>query len=255
MLRTTKNMKEKYESIQNYIFALIPEKWEEIYLYASVYKEEKESQSGELFFYYLPKGILKRKFINVYEVPKRFNINEDQYLKIVEELYTCIKSLRQDFINTEQDIWTSLTISIANNRFKVEFKYDGLPRTEKEIFERNVIWRYNYLSIGGNSKIERKILDSYFSIIQPSNRNVYETGLYIKTDNNNIGFDKDDTVAREFVMYEKDELLSKAYSIKSKIFSNAIYAKDKEKNKEEKQEKQNDNEANKKKSKNQILDS
>ena len=51
MLRTTKNMKEKYENIQNYIFNLIPEKWEEIYLYASVYKEEKNSQSGELFFY------------------------------------------------------------------------------------------------------------------------------------------------------------------------------------------------------------
>ena len=114
MLRTTKNMKEKYESIQNYIFTLIPEKWEEIYLYASVYKRENNSQSGELFFYYLPKGILKRRFVNAYEVPKRFNINEEQYLKIVEELYVCIKSLRQDFIDSEQEIWTNLTISIAN---------------------------------------------------------------------------------------------------------------------------------------------
>ena len=251
MLRTTKNMKEKYESIQNYIFTLIPEKWEEIYLYASVYKDENNSQSGELFFYYLPKGILKRRFINAYEVPKRFNINEEQYLKIVEELFSCIKSLRQDFINTEQDIWTNLSITIANFRFKVEFKYDELPRTEKEIFERNVIWKYKYLKIGGESKEERKILDRYFSKIEPSNRNVYETGLYVKTDNNNIAFDKDDKQAREFVMYEKDEILSKANSIKSKIFSNTVYAKDRNKKlaQEAKKEEQKD-----RKSKNQILD-
>ena len=243
-------MKEKYENIQNYIFNLIPEKWEEIYLYASVYKEEKNSQSGELFFYYLPKGILKKRFINVYEVPKRFNINEEQYLKIVEELYTCIKSLRQDFINTEQEVWTNLTISIANFKFKVEFKYGDLPKTEKEIFERNVIWKYKYLKTGGDSKEERKILDNYFYIIQPTNLSIYETGLYVKTENNNIGFDKDDTGAREFVMFEKDEILNKANSIKSKIFSNTIYAKDKNisKQKEDEEDKFEN------KSKNQILD-
>ena len=250
MLRTTKNMKEKYESIQNYIFALIPEKWEEIYLYASVYKEEHNSQSGELFFYYLPKGIIKRKFINVYEVPKRFNINEEQYLKIVSELFTCIKSLRQDFIDTEQEIWTNVTISIANFKFKVEYNYKDLPITDREIFERNVIWKYKYLKIGGDSKEERKILDQYFSIIQPSNKSIYETGLYVKTENNNIGFDKDDKEAREFVMYEKDELFSKANSIKSKIFSNTIYAKDRDKKKVQVEEQVDKNS----KSKNQILD-
>ena len=250
MLRTTKNMKEKYESIQKYIFALIPEKWEEIYLYASVYKEEHNSQSGELFFYYLPKGIIKRKFINVYEVPKRFNINEEQYLKIVSELFTCIKSLRQDFIDTEQEIWTNVTISIANFKFKVEYNYKDLPITDREIFERNVIWKYKYLKIGGDSKEESKILDQYFSIIQPSNKSIYETGLYVKTENNNIGFDKDDKEAREFVMYEKDELFSKANSIKSKIFSNTIYAKDRDKKKVQVEEQVDKNS----KSKNQILD-
>ena len=94
-------------------------------------------------------------------------------------------------------------------------------------------------------------MDRYFSKIEPSNRNVYETGLYVKTDNNNIAFDKDDKQAREFVMYEKDEILSKANSIKSKIFSNTVYAKDRNKKLEQegKKEAQKDS-----KSKNQILD-
>ena len=125
-----------------------------------------------------------------------------------------------------------------------------MPITDREIFERNVIWKYKYLKIGGDSKEERKILDQYFSIIQPSNKSIYETGLYVKTENNNIGFDKDDKEAREFVMYEKDELFSKANSIKSKIFSNTIYAKDRDKKKVQVEEQVDKNS----KSKNQILD-
>ena len=252
MLRTTKTMKEKYEQIQKYIFTLIPEKWEEIYLYASVYKQEEKPGSGELFFYYLPKGILRKKYINVYEVPQRFNINEEQYLKIVEDLFKCIKSLKQDFVDTEQEIWTNLTISIANFKFRIEFNYNDLPKTEEEVFERNIIWRYKYLKIDGDSKAERKILEAYFNSSEERKTELYETGLYVRTDNNNIGFGKDDIAARDFVMYEKDELLNKASTIKSKIFSNAVYSK--EKNKHAKEEKHEELEK-EKKSKNQILDS
>ena len=251
MLRTTKTMKEKYEQIQNYIFTLIPEKWEEIYLYASVYKQEEKPGSGELFFYYLPKGILRKKYINVYEVPQRLNINEEQYLKIVEDLFKCIKSLKQDFVDTEQEIWTNLTISIANFKFRIEFNYNDLPKTEEEVFERNIIWRYKYLKIDGDSKAERKILEAYFNSSEERKTELYETGLYVRTDNNNIGFGKDDIAARDFVMYEKDELLNKASTIKSKIFSNAVYSK--EKNKHTKEEKHEEVEK-EKKSKNQILD-
>jgi hypothetical protein len=208
MLRTTKNMKDKYEKIQSLIFSLIPEKWEEIYLYASVVGNINSMQTGELFFYYLPKGILKKKPINVYEVPHRFNINEEQYLEVVEKLYNCIKELKQDFIDTEQDLWTSLTISIANFKFKVEFNYDNLPINEQESQERHVIWRYKYLKIGGEKKEERRILDNYFSNKKNNSRKeIYETGLYLKTENNVVTFDKEDNVKapKEVVLYEKEE--------------------------------------------------
>ncbi len=45
MLRTTKNMREKYERIQSLVFSLIPEKWESIYLYASVNPNAIDSNS------------------------------------------------------------------------------------------------------------------------------------------------------------------------------------------------------------------
>ena len=48
MLRHTQKIKELYEEIQKHIYSMIPEKWESLYLYASVIEGEKET--GELFF-------------------------------------------------------------------------------------------------------------------------------------------------------------------------------------------------------------
>ncbi len=193
MLRTTKNMKDKYEKIQTCLFDLIPEKWEEIYLYASVIDGDEGVQTGEMYFYYLPKGLLKKKPVNVYEVPKKFNINETEYLKIVDVLYQTIKDLRQDFIDTEQDIWTNITISIAHCRFKVEFNYDKISQEEYASYIRHVIWRYKYLHLGGELKEEKKILKNYFErdIDIKTKHEEYQTGMYLKTVNNVVGFDRE----------------------------------------------------------------
>ena len=229
MLRTTKSMKEKYEKIQSYLFTLIPERWEEIYLYASVSGDENK---GELFFYYLPKGILKKKLINVYEVPKRFNINEEQYLKIVENLYNCIKSLKQDFYDTEQEEWTNLTILVTNIRFRVIFKYNKLPETSAEINERNVIWKYNYLGIGGETREERKILDKYFSSEEAEKKQIYEVGLDSKAEETKIVFDRESSSKEDFVMYEKEELFEHINKEKEKIQNSIIGRKFKNINKD-----------------------
>ena len=206
MLRTTKNMKDKYEQIQNYLFELIPEKWEEIYLYASVVMGIGKTNSGEMFFYYQPKGLLKKKPVNVYEVPQRFNISEEQYIKVVKELYDCICGLKQDFIDTEQELWNSLTISIKDGKFKIEYNFEMLPITEKARNARYVVWKYKYLNIGGDKKEEKKILDEYFSNTNKEKIEVYETILYLKTENTAIAFDKEeDKTPKEIVVYEKEE--------------------------------------------------
>ena len=205
MLRTTKKMKEKYEKIQSLLFSLIPEKWEAVYLYASVVTDKKNSKNGELFFYYIPKGLLKKKPVNVYEVPRKFNINENQYLEIVKELYDCIKELKQDFIDTEQDLWTNLTISIENFKFKVEYGYEELPLDEQSSNKRHIVWRYKYLKLGGEKKEEQKILSTYFYTEKEHRKETYETGLYLKTENNNIMFDKEDArLPEKIIIYEKE---------------------------------------------------
>ena len=247
MLRTTKLMKDKYEKIQKYLSSMIPEKWEEIYLYASVDQNIKGKNTGELYFYYLPKGILKKKPVNVYEIPQKFNINEEEYLDVVKDLYNCIKDLKQDFIETEQPLWSSLTISIANYKFKVEYSYDKLPDSEEENENRRIIWRYEYLGIGGEKKEERKVLDQYYNNQnrkKQKRKETYEAGLYVKSANNEVSFDKEQS--QKVPKFEREE--------KPKREINAEYQKVKRANldntltKEEIQEEKKN-----KSSKNQIL--
>ena len=45
-----------YKEIQNILFSLIPEKWESLYLYASVIKGR-----GEMYFYYFPKKTILKQ--------------------------------------------------------------------------------------------------------------------------------------------------------------------------------------------------
>ena len=131
MLNHTKKIKEIYEEIQKKIYYIIPEKWEKLYLYASVIDMPDKKTTGELFFYYVPKGIFKKKPVNAYEIPSRFNLDETEYLKLVENLYKKIKQLREEFKKNSivDDIWSNITISIHNLKFKVEYDYDDLVNT------------------------------------------------------------------------------------------------------------------------------
>ena len=55
MLNTIR-LRKIYSEIQNKLFYLIPEKWNKVYLYASVIKQLNNLETGEMFFYYFPKG-------------------------------------------------------------------------------------------------------------------------------------------------------------------------------------------------------
>ena len=149
MLKQTKKTKEIYEDIQRKIYYMIPDKWEKLYLYASFIDKENGKVTGELFFYYIPKGILKKNPVNVYEIPSKFNIDEKEYLQLVEILYKRIKVLRDEYKKIELgETWSNITISIENSVFKIEYKYDDLEHSEYSSYDRHIIWRYQYLGIG-----------------------------------------------------------------------------------------------------------
>ena len=103
MLHHTKKIRKIYEDIQTKIFYMIPEKWNQLYLYASVIDKANGEQTGELYFYYIPKGILKKKPVNVYEIPNKFNLDENEYVEFVKIIYDQIKELRNEFRETGLD--------------------------------------------------------------------------------------------------------------------------------------------------------
>lgn len=190
MLNHTKKIKEIYEDIQKKLFYMIPEKWESLYLYSSVIDLGNNEKTGELFFYYIPKGIFRKNPVNVYEIPTKFNIEENQYLQLVEILYNEIKMLREEFKKSEtRKLWTNITISIQDMKFKVEYRYDDLLNDIFDSYERHVIWRYKYLGIGVEQvgKKEKDILEKYFSMpMQLDKKEEYSMGVYIEQDIKNI---------------------------------------------------------------------
>ena len=195
MLKHTKKIKEMYEDIQRRIFYMIPEKWEKIYLYASVMDRPDKKQTGELFFYYIPKGILKKKPVNVYEIPQKFNLDENEYMELVRILYKKIVDLRNEFKNIEiVSTWTNLTIAIEGVKFKVEYDYEDLTKSKFTSYERHIIWRYKYLGIGEEqlNKKDKEILERYLlgeKVVRRRER--YEEGIYIKNVKNIVGYETD----------------------------------------------------------------
>ena len=206
MLRHTKKIKDKYEDIQKKLYYMIPEKWDSLYLYASIVKKPQKGLTGEMFFYYIPKGLLKKNPVNVYEIPAKFNIEESEYGKLVELLYEEIKRLRKEFIKTGQEPWSNLTIIIKGTKFAVEFGYEDLNNDGLTSYERHIIWRYKYLglSIDYANKEEKEVLKKYVvdkELNGEGRKEYYEAGIYIKDVKNMVDYENADHESIENVEY------------------------------------------------------
>lgn len=205
MLKHTKKIKEMYEDIQRRIFYMIPKKCDKIYLYCQIMDRIDRQKTGELFFYYIPKGIFKRNPVNVYEIPQKFNLDEKEYLKLVNLLYEKIVLLREEFKKTELvSNWTNLTMIIDETKFKIEYDYEDLNKSKFSSYERHIIWRYNYLGVKQEqlNKKERDIIERYLlgeKVVRRRER--YEEGLYIKNIKNIVDYDTESYLEEQNIEY------------------------------------------------------
>lgn len=180
---------EIYKQIQNILFKLIPQKWESLYLYASVVNGR-----GEMYFYYFPKkAILKPKPISCYQIASKFGINEEQYNNALNELYSKIKILNM----MSMPKWTNLTISIVNCLFTIEYNYSDLTHSMYTDEQRHIYWEYRYLKrpLASMSKEDQALVDKYIAE-HSSKTSVYTEGIYIqnKQKGNSLKEAKEDTV-------------------------------------------------------------
>ena len=223
MLNNTKRIKELYKEIQRKIFYIVPGRWDELYLYASIIDRLGKVQTGEMYFYFMPKGILKRKFINVYEVPSKYDIEEDEYLKLVELLYDEIKALREEFRNSNQKVWSNLTISIKDNKFKIQYGYENILGGQEAYYNHHIYWRYKYLHINPRSKKEKQALETYLNSIKPMKNDEFITGLYLKRKPNIVTYDTTDFKETQRVEYLATK--KKKKKIRNQIISDKLINK------------------------------
>jgi hypothetical protein len=197
----TSELRNIYSEIQKQLFYMIPEKWDKIYLYASVLDHYNNVQTGEMFFYYYPKSVLKKNPINVYEVPNKFNIDEQAYLKLAEKLYKEIKKLRVCLVKRGEKAWSNITIKIENFRFNVEYHYEDLINSKYTSYDRHLVWRYKYLNIplSSYSRKDRTMIEEYLSKEKHYNFNVntYSEGIYSNTVSNINGYEKKENEEKE----------------------------------------------------------
>ncbi len=204
MLNHTKKIKDIYEEIQKELFYMIPEKWDKLYLYSCVIDMPQNVKTGELFFYYIPKGVLKKKPVNVYEIPNKFNLDENQYLKLVELLFNKIKQLREEFRKVDTEAWSNITLIIENSRVRVEYDYEDLKRSNFTSYERHIIWRFKYLGIGPEqvSKKDKEILKRFVLGAKTLTRKeIYQFGIYVKDVGNIIDYNTEDSETDKNVEY------------------------------------------------------
>lgn len=166
---------------------MLPEKWEKLCLYASAIDQPNCLQTGEMFFYYFPKGVLRKRPINVYEVPARFGIDEDQYIKLANDLYNEIKKLRKLSIQYGEKPWSNITIIIEKQRYRVIYGYEDLTLAEFDGKTMKTVWAYKNLNEPYESfnRNDRILIDRYETAVRPR-QNSFELPLYNKEINKNL---------------------------------------------------------------------
>ena len=187
------NITDLYVRIRKELFYMIPEKWERIYLYASVVQRENNRETGEMFFYYFPKSLIKKNPVNVYQVPQRFNIDENEYIKIANRLYEMIKKLRKYCIKYEKNDWSNITIIVRDTNFIVEYNDDKLRNSKYTSDDRMAIWQYKYLEYPMEkfNKEQRAIIKEYLEEEQQGLHKTkeYSESFYQQHLHNSIQYD------------------------------------------------------------------
>lgn len=199
-------IKELYAEIRKCLFYMIPEKWDSIYLYASVVQRDNGEETGEMFFYYFPKSIIKKNPINVYQIPHKFNLDENEYIRLTHQLYELIKKLRHQCQKYDKINWSNITISIENVEFLAEYNCDDLLSSAYSSEERMGIWQYKYLEYPMEkfSKPQREKIQEY---LLEEEQNLHRNTMYTETfyqqhEHNHIQYDVNKK-ADEYVKVEE----------------------------------------------------
>lgn len=221
-MKSTPDIKKIYTGIQHQLSNLIPEKWESIYLYASVMRQLNNLETWEMYFYYIPKGLLKKNPINVYEVPNRFNVDEDEYLELVDNLCNTIRTLHKEYKNAYEKEWSNMVIAIKDLQFLIEYNDDNLLKSKYKSKDRHIIFKHKYLNIPiqSFSKKERAVIQSYLDNEEyKMSYDRYFEFISKEEVHNYIEYEKDDMIEDDLYSGQLVDLPKRRVSILSMLIN------------------------------------
>ncbi|MBT2680531.1 DUF600 family protein [Bacillus sp. ISL-35] len=133
----TKKMEQIYQQIANTLVNLIQEDWVKIFLYA----EYREGYRKVFFYYYPQEGA---KPVYSLDIPDLYNIDEDAFDELDNELYDHFSRLWVEFREQEQERWTNLTFILENTgKMKIDYGYQDI--SELSPVEKQDKWEAEYL--------------------------------------------------------------------------------------------------------------
>lgn len=217
MVKATPEIKELYKELQKKLFSMIPEKWDRSISICFYLRRDKSFRNRWNVFLLFSKRNLKKDPVNVYEVPNKFNLDEQEYFQLADELYGVIQKLRKECEVVNDKKWSNLTISVENFQFKIEYDYQDLKESPYNSYERHLIWRYEYLEISMNTynRKDRKIIEEYLQNkpYKQEQKDTHIEGIYQIQKPRSINYEKENS----FRPSEKQDLANPILSIEEQI--------------------------------------
>lgn len=143
---------ELIRAIAQQVSDTIPDEWKEFYFHADI----NDDFSGGVYFFFNTKE--STDYIYSEDIPEIYNVNEDEYDKNWDTLYDLSVSLKQLFIENEQDPWQAMTI-IVDEKMSLKMDYDYTEWLGSSFSHNEMIdyFEYKYLGKVPEDKEEKEL--------------------------------------------------------------------------------------------------
>ena len=143
---------ELIRAIAQQVSNTIPDTWEKFYFHADI----NDDFSGGVYFFFNTEEDVN--YIYSEDIPEIYNVDEEEYSNERRKLYRLSKSLKQLFIENNQEPWQAITIIVDEKRsLKMDYDYaDWLssPYTPTPLMN---YFEYKYLGKMPEDKEEEKL--------------------------------------------------------------------------------------------------
>lgn len=149
--------KELFGAIANKASEMIPDEWENIYLYGEVL-----SDSRVVYFYF--KRINSEEIIYSHDIPTKYNVDKRIYRSLLSELIKNVVELHDDYKLNHDNEWTNLTFTVEKTgRFNVNYNYDDVLDSKYSSWQRQIIWKYEVMGIEPEPEDQKQIIEEYLA--------------------------------------------------------------------------------------------